>query len=97
MTETESHKEIKNTIASCLKKKGYKTEVEYRQGSYRYDVVVWDKNNKIHYVEVYTYPPRFNMQPPNIKCHACSYEWYTGSKMTRVTCPSCLNKVIKKK
>lgn len=24
----------------------------------------------------------------NIRCHKCGYEWYTKSKLSRVTCPN---------
>jgi len=32
-----------------------------------------------------------------IKCNYCGYEWITASRMIKVSCPSCLNKVQNKK
>ncbi|MBC7130902.1 hypothetical protein H5T51_06770 [Candidatus Bathyarchaeota archaeon] len=32
-------------------------------------------------------------EEPNIKCSKCGYEWHTRSRLKKVTCPSCNNKV----
>lgn len=32
-----------------------------------------------------------------VKCHLCGYKWHTGSKLERVTCPSCGSKTAKAK
>lgn len=27
-----------------------------------------------------------------IECHACGYQWFSGSKIKLITCPSCMRK-----
>ena len=41
-----------------------------------------EKMEKIEKIEV-------KVRKTNIKCQKCGYEWYTKSKLRRVTCPSC--------
>lgn len=33
------------------------------------------------------------MTKKQMKCGSCDYEWETKSKLDKVTCPNCLNKV----
>jgi DNA-directed RNA polymerase subunit RPC12/RpoP len=35
----------------------------------------------------------FAMSIQKVACHRCGYEWWTKSKLIRVTCPSCGAKV----
>ncbi len=91
--EGQEHKQIVKIIANALEQEGYCVEIEKLIGKLSYDLVATKPDDcRKRFVEVYVNrrPPRYKEpKKPNIKCEHCDREWFTKSKLKRVTCPNC--------